>query len=167
MRSKIIWAIPVLLLSLLPNTLHAQARFAIYGTVGGETAGGPHESWDLAGTVGFYAGLKKLGPLDLSLDARADLSDNLNSGLLGPRVAFTLPAFPIKPYGEFLIGFTDYNKNASFADSTQFAARYVLGTDMTILPHVDWRIADFSYDLNNSPYNTHAKTLSTGLVIRF
>ena len=166
MKLKLLWALPLVLV-LLPSKLHAQARFAVYGTVGGETAGGPHETWDLAGTVGFYAGLKHAGPLNLSLDARADLSDDVKSGLLGPRLALKFPLFPLKPYGEFLVGFSDYNQTASFPNGSQFAARYVLGADWTIFPHIDWRLVDFSYDLNTTPWDTHAKTLSTGLVLRF
>lgn len=167
MRSRITWALPLFLLSFLPNQLHAQARFAIYGTVGGETGGVPNESWALAGTAGFYAGLKKLGPLNFSLDARADLSSDVSSGLIGPRLAIKLPAFPIKPYGEFLIGFSDFSGSGGLKDSNSFAARYVLGADMTILPHIDWRIADFSYDLNDDDGRGNAKTLSTGLVLRY
>lgn len=168
MKLKLLWALPLVLVLLLPGKLHAQAKFAVYGTVGGESAGGPDESWNLAGTVGFYVGMKHLAPLDLSLDVRADLSDNINSGLLGPRVALHIPAFPLKPYGEFLVGFTKFgNSDADFVDSSQFAARYVLGADWTIFPHIDWRLADFSYDLSTTPADTHAKTLSTGLVVRF
>ena len=43
----------------------------------------------------------------------------------------------------------------------------LLGLDTTILPHIDWRVADFSYAINTSANGTHAKTLSSGLVIRF
>ena len=166
MKHRYLLALP-LLLSLITVTLHAQAKFAIYGTVGGEKIAVANTPWTLAGTAGFYVGLKKFGPLNLSVDARADLSSNQNSGLVGPRLAVKLPAFPIKPYGEFLIGFSDYTRTgAGLKDPNQFAARYVFGADMTILPHIDWRIADFSYDLESLGPDDHAKTLSSGLVIR-
>jgi hypothetical protein len=166
MNRRCLWALP-LLLSLITVTLHAQAKLAIYGTVGGEKSAVANTPWTLAGTAGFYVGLKKFGPLNLSVDARADLSSNQNSGLIGPRLAVKLPAIPIKPYGEFLIGFSDYSRtSAGLKEANQFAARYVLGADMTILPHIDWRIADFSYDLESLGPDDHAKTLSTGIVIR-
>src|SRR3984885_14427024 len=166
MKHRYLRALPLLLL-FITVTLHSQAKLAIYGTVGGEKSAVTNTSWTLAGTAGFYVGLKKFGPLNLSVDARADLSSNQNSGLVGPRLAVKLPAFPIKPYGEFLIGFSDYSRTgAGLQDSNNVAARNLHGADMTILPHIDWRIADFSYDLESLGPDDHAKTLSSGLVIR-
>ena len=168
MNRRIIWTLPLLFITLCTASLHAQAKLAIYGTVGGEKTEINNESWTIAGTFGLYYGLTHLAPLNLSIDARGDLSGNINSGLVGPRVALKLPAIPIKPYGEFLIGFQSYSKTAAgLKDPNDFAYRYVLGLDTTILPHIDWRVADFSYALNNSANGDHAKTLSTGLVLRF
>ena len=59
MKSRTLWAF--LLLALSASTLHAQAKFAIYGTVGGEKSAVVNTPWTLAGTAGFYVGLKKLG----------------------------------------------------------------------------------------------------------
>ena len=165
--------LPLLLLSTLTACLHAQAklaisRFAIYGTVGGEKSGLPNQGWATAGTVGLYVGVANLGPIALAVDGRADLSSNINSGLIGPRLAVHLPAFPLKPYAEILIGGSSYSKTAAgLKDPSQFASRAVFGADTTILPHIDWRIADFSYSLNNSSNGGSAKTLTTGLVLRF
>lgn len=149
-----------LVLVLTTATLQAQAKLAIYGTVGGETPGA-HQSWATAGTLGAYVGVRDLGPVALSVDGRADISGNVKSGLFGPRLALHPPLFPLKPYFELLIGGSAVNHG-----STQFAARYVLGADTTILPHVDWRIIDFSDGLNQIS-GGNAKTLSTGLVLRF
>ncbi len=148
-----------LFLVLTTAALHAQARLAIYGTVGGESVA--HQSWTTAGTLGAYVGVNGAGPLALAIDARADLSSNLKSGLFGPRLAIHPPVFPIKPYIELLVGGSGV-KNGS----TQFAARYVLGADTTILPRVDWRVIDFSAGLNNID-GSHPRTISTGLVLRF
>ena len=148
-----------LLFSLLAAPLHAQAKLAVYGTVGGETSGAG--SWATAGTLGLYIGVKDLGPIALALDGRADLSSNIKSGLVGPRIAIHPPVFPLKPYAELLIGGSSVNKQSS-----QFAGRYVLGVDTTILPRVDWRVIDFSEGINRFA-NGHAKTVSTGLVLRF
>ncbi|GGA78759.1 hypothetical protein GCM10011507_32510 [Edaphobacter acidisoli] len=148
-----------LVLALTCATLQAQARLAIYGTVGGESVA--HQSWTTAGTLGAYVGVSGAGPISLAIDGRADLSSNIKSGLFGPRLAIHPPVFPIKPYIELLIGGSGV-KNGS----TSFAARYVLGADTTILPRVDWRILDFSDGLNDIA-GSHPKTLSTGLVLRF
>ncbi len=168
MNRRAFWALPLLILSFSTINLHAQAKLAIYGTIGTEKSGLPAENWQLAGTVGFYYGLTHLAPLNLSIDARGDLSHNINSVLFGPRLAVKLPAIPLKPYGEFLIGVQSYSRTAAgLKDPNDIAYRYVVGVDTTIFPHIDWRVADFSYALNNSSNGGHAKTLSTGLVLRF
>ncbi len=167
MSRRTLWILPVLLLNLTATTLHAQAKLAVYGTGGGEKSGLPNDDWHAAGTFGFYYGLYHFTPIDLSVDARGDLSSNIKSGFLGPRVAVKLPIIPIKPYGEFIFGVSTYSTPAHLPIPNDFAYRYVVGLDTTILPHIDWRVADFSYAINNSANGTHAKTLSSGLVIRF
>ena len=167
MSRRTLWILPVLLLSLTATTLHAQAKLAVYGTGGGEKSGLPNDDWHAAGTFGFYYGLYHFTPIDLSVDARGDLSSNIKSGFLGPRVAVKLPIIPVKPYGEFIFGISTYSTPAHLPIPNDFAYRYVVGLDTTILPHIDWRVADFSYAINNSANGTHAKTLSSGLVIRF
>ena len=167
MSRRTLWILPVLLLNLTATTLHAQAKLAVYGTGGGEKSGLPNDDWHAAGTFGFYYGLYHFTPIDLSVDARGDLSSNIKSGFLGPRVAVKLPIIPVKPYGEFIFGVSTYSTPAHLPIPNDFAYRYVVGLDTTILPHIDWRVADFSYAINNSANGTHAKTLSSGLVIRF
>src|ERR1700744_870598 len=99
--------LPLLVLS--TSTLHPQAKFAIYGTGGGEKTGIVNQNdWNTAVTFGFYYGIYHFGPLDLSADARGDLSSNTKSGLLGPRLAFRLPIVALKPYAELLGGASVY-----------------------------------------------------------
>jgi hypothetical protein len=166
MSRRVLWILPLLLVALVSVSLHAQARFAIYGTGGGEKTGLPNDDWQGAGTFGFYYGILHAAIFDISVDARGDLSSNIKSGFLGPRVAVKLPIIPLKPYGEFIFGVSTYSP-AHLPIPNDFAYRYVVGLDATILPHIDWRVADFSYAINNSANGTHAKTLSSGLVIRF
>jgi hypothetical protein len=163
MTKRCLQILPLVVILLFSTNLHAQARFAIYGTAGGEKSGLLNEDWTVAGTFGFYLGLLHAGPIDLSADARGDVSSNINSGFVGPRVALKLPVVPLKPYGEFIFGISTYSRPLP----NDFAYRYVLGLDATIIPHIDWRVVDFSYGINNSANGTHAKTLSSGLVIRF
>jgi hypothetical protein len=169
MKRRILFALPLLVFIFATATaLRAQARFAIYGTGGTEKSGLPNQDWTVAGTFGFYYGLLHAGPIDLSVDARGDLSSNIKSGLIGPRVAVELPVVRFKPYGEFLFGVSTYSKTAAgLQDPNDFAYRYVVGLDATLIPHVDWRVVDFSYGINNSANGSHAKTLSSGLVFRF
>ena len=160
--------LPALLLCLITPMLNAQARFAIYGTAGTEQSGLASQAWKLGGTFGFYYGLLHAGPIDVSVDARGDLSKEINSGFAGPRVAFKLPVVPIKPYGEFIMGVSTYPRtNGGIQYNDDFAYRYVVGIDATIIPHIDWRIVDFAYGINRSADFNHAETITSGLVIRF
>jgi hypothetical protein len=163
--------LPIVLLAALPASMYAQAKLAIYGTVGGEKTEVANEGWTTAGTFGLYYGLFKAGPIRISVDARGDLSDNINSGLFGPRVALQLPLFPLKPYVEVLGGFSSYSTtNNGAKDTTSANYRWVGGVDTTILPHLDWRIADYSYSpagISQQGVTRHPQSLTTGLVIRF
>ena len=171
MNRRYLWTLPLLLLPITTTTLRAQAKLAIYGTVGGEKTDINHEGWTTAGTFGLYYGIAKLGPINLSIDARGDLSGNVNSGLFGPRVALHLPLIPLKPYVEVLGGFSSYNTQPNGAKNTTTANyRWVGGIDTTILPHIDWRIADYSYSgagITQDNITRHPQTLSTGIVLRF
>ena len=114
----------------------------------------------------FYYGIYHVGPLDLSADARADLSSNIKSGLLGPRLAFHLPIVAVKPYAEILVGGSTYpNTPSGLSISSKIVGRVVGGVDTAILPHLDWRMIDYSYGLNSAA--SHQQTISTGLVLRF
>jgi hypothetical protein len=160
--------LPLLLLVLtVCNAAYSQARLAIYGTVGGENSGLPSQGWTTAGMLGLYVGVANLGPLALSVDGRAVFATNSRTFLAGPRVALHFPVFPLKPYSEILIGGSSYDKtSAGLQPGNHFNANYVGGIDTTILPHVDWRIFDFTYGLDTQVGNRQ-KALTTGLVLRF
>jgi hypothetical protein len=171
MNRRILLALTVLPLCLTTANLHAQAKLAVYGTVGGEKTEVNDEGWSTAGTFGLYYGLAHLGPVAVSADARGDLSSNMNNGLFGPRIALALPALPFKPYFEVLGGFSSYNsQNGGPKNTTSGNYRWVGGVDTTILPHLDWRIADYSYSgggITQGNITRHPQSLTTGLVIRF
>jgi hypothetical protein len=169
---KILQLLPLILIALVaPANLHAQAKIGIYGTVGTEKTEINGEGWSTAGTFGLYYGLARLGPIAVAADARGDLSGNINSGLFGPRIALTLPALPLKPYFEVLGGFSSYSSVSGGAKNTTSGNyRWVGGIDTTILPHLDWRIADYSYSgggITEGNVTRHPQSLTTGLVIRF
>jgi hypothetical protein len=165
MTKRLFQLLPLILLAIVTTNLRAQARFAIYGTAGAEQSGLPYNPWKLAGTFGLYVQIFELGPVYISADGRGDISSQIHSGLAGPRLAIKLPVLPIKPYGEILFGVASYPQSPQY--SNDFAYRYVLGLDSTILPHIDWRVVDFSYGINNSANGGHAETITSGLVIRF
>ncbi|HEX4576452.1 MAG TPA: hypothetical protein VH117_03800 [Edaphobacter sp.] len=160
----------LVLLALAPTTLHAQAKLAVYGTGGVEKSGLQHSGWNTAGTFGFYFDLRHFGPLALSTDVRGDLSGNIYSGILGPRLASKIPVIPIMPYAEFLFGGSSYSSRSNgVRDTSDFTYRVVVGADFTLIPHFDWRVVDYSYSSGITQFNAsiHPKTVTTGFVIRF
>ncbi|MGD0443643.1 MAG: hypothetical protein ABSA39_06870 [Edaphobacter sp.] len=159
----------LILIAILAPKLNAQAKFAIYGTAGGEKTEIGNESWTIAGTFGAYYGITRLGPIALSIDGRGDLSRNMNSALFGPRAAFALHHFPVKPYFEILGGVSTYNiTNDGPKNFTDGNYRWVGGVDTTIFPQGDWRI-DYSYSggITQNDVTRHPQSLTSGIVIRF
>jgi len=170
MSRRILWILPLLLLSLYPTALHSQAKLAVYGTGGTEKSGLQHSGWNTATTFGFYYGLRHFGLFDLSADVRGDLSHNIDSGILGPRLAAKIPVFPIMPYAELLFGESSYSTQSDgHKNANNFTYRYVTGVDVTLIPHFDWRVVDFSYSSGITQFNAnvHPKTITTGFVLRF
>src|SRR5271156_946626 len=162
MDRRILWTLPLLLLS-LTATLHAQAKLAVYGTGGTEKSGLQPSGWNPASPFGFYYGLRHFGPFDLSADVRGDLSRNIYSGILGPRLVVKIPVFPIMPYGEFLFGESSYSTQSNGnRDANDFTYRVVAGADFTLLPHFDWRVVDYSYSGGISQFgaNVHPQTIT-------
>ena len=158
----------LLALMLFSPTVHAQARVAVYGSVGAEKSGQPNQGWAKAGVIGLYADAANLGPLAVAVDVRGDCATDNKSFIVGPRLALHFPAFPLKPYSEILVGRTSYTQpsNPNIHLDSRFTASYVGGIDTTIFPHLDWRIFDFTYALDNGLANRR-KNLTTGLVVRF
>jgi hypothetical protein len=172
MTKRYLQLLPLILIAIVTSTnLHAQAKLGIYGTVGTEKTEIGNSGWSTAGTFGLYYGLVHLGPIAIAADARGDVSSNINSGLFGPRIALTLPAFPLKPYFEVLGGFSSYNtQSGGPKNTTSGNYRWVGGIDTTILPRLDWRIVDYSYSgggITQDNVTHHPQSLTTGLVLRF
>jgi hypothetical protein len=157
----------VLLLSFTSTYLNAQAKLAVYGTVGGEKPGIVNgNGWSTSGIVGLYVGIFNFGPVAITADGRAELASTIKSGLVGPRIALHLPVMPLKPYVEALIGGSSYpNLPNGLPVKSKFAGRFIAGVDTTILPRIDWRVVDFGYGITTA--NPRAVTLTTGLVLRF
>lgn len=146
-------------------------------------------NWLHGGVIGAYIDSRHFVVLELGIDARAVfldqtdrpgfIHDRLDGGFIGPRVAVHVPALPLRPYGEALIGVAVTqgvrNSNLSFpsVNESSFAYQLIAGADLTVLPHIDWRVAEFTYtgipNLKNGALSTTAytKAISTGLVVRF
>jgi hypothetical protein len=86
------------------------------------------------------------------------------NGVIGPRIAVSIPVVNLKPYGEFLFGFGSYKTTTPNA-TLHVDYEYVVGVDRKLFSLVDWRVLEFSYcNFYNGAIPT--KGLSTGLVVR-
>jgi hypothetical protein len=89
---------------------------------------------------------------------------SLNSGAIGPRIAFKPHALPLQVYGEALGGFNSYTGGASANSTTQAEYQLIAGADYTIFPHIDWRVVEYTYTNGTNSLSSHS--LSTGIVLR-
>lgn len=145
----------------------AAAQTALYGEFSAAkvSSGNP---WLFGPTVGLYHD-NVYGFIATGLDVRGTFlhrdTTNLDSILLGGRLAFAPRVLPIKPYVEALGGLGHYG--SSGGTSTKFEYQFLGGIDETLVPRLDWRVIEFSYgglSVLNGSYNP--KTLSTGIVFR-
>jgi hypothetical protein len=163
-----------LLFPLFFASLSIHAQTGIYATFTGANLDADNTTWIYGPTVGVYFDRWHFGLVSAGIDLRGQFlgdggNTQLNSGLGGPRVAITPHILPIKPYAEavFGVGYTKINQSSFYSSSTDFEYNFLGGVDFTFFPHVDWRIAEFSYG-GLSPFEgtLHPKTLSTGIVLR-
>ena len=161
------------LLLFAPLCLHAQ--LGLYGAFTAQNLGGPNSNgYDLyGGTFGGYLASGRLAILSVGVDLRGSFAKSsgvtFDTGSIGPRLALNTHILPIRPYVEATIGLGHVNFNGNSSGSaTKFEYQVLGGLDYTILPRIDWRIAEYSYGalstINN--YNYRPKSLSTGLVLR-
>lgn len=156
-----------------PLCLHAQ--LGLYGAFTAQNLGGPNNNgYDLyGGTFGGYLASGRLAILSVGIDLRGSFTRSsgasFDSGSIGPRIALNTHILPIQPYieGTIGLGHVDFS-GGSVSGGTKFEYQVLGGLDYTILPRIDWRVAEYSYGalsmINN--YNYRPKSLSTGLVLR-
>jgi len=150
------------------------AQTAIYGTFTAGNLSVGDKDWIYGGQVGLYHDFRPIPVVHIGFDARAQMLDQgdtkLISGLVGPRVAIKPWGIPIRPYveGLFGVGHIEYTAQQEETSATEFEYLFLGGLDLTILPHFDWRVAEFSYGgVSGLSDSIHPKTASTGVVIRF
>jgi hypothetical protein len=164
---------PPFLFLVAPLCLHAQ--LGLYGAFTAQNLGGPNNNgYDLyGGTFGGYLASGRLAILSVGIDLRGSFTRSsgasFDSGSIGPRIALNTHILPIQPYVEGTIGLghVDFT-GGSMGGATKFEYQVLGGLDYTILPRIDWRVAEYSYgalSMTNN-YNYRPKSLSTGLVLR-
>ena len=170
---------------LLLASLPAMAQFGVYGefsTTNLHTANEPQLYGPTLGgyyhkTFGHHLSLLSAGP-----DVRVSFLSGPGSGanapmqsltsiLAGPRLTFKLPVTLLHLYAEGLIGDGDpqLGEGASRNSGNRFESQFLGGVDLTILPHVDWRIielGDGELPASGGSASLDTTTFSTGIVVR-
>lgn len=161
-------------LTLVTLSTKGLAQTGIYATFTAGKTDLPNTDWIYGPTVGAYFDSSHFQALKLGADVRGTFlggsgNTQMQSVLVGPRVAVHVPTVPVKPYAELLIGAGHIHAGQGFAESsvTKFQYQGVFGADVTILPRFDWRVVEFNYSgLSDYANGIHPKSISTGLVFR-
>ena len=163
--------IPIFLLLLF--SLHAKAQVGLYAEFSAAKVNVPNSNWIYGSTFGGYIDHGHFWILSTGLDARGAILgsgvNTLDSGLVGPRLVVTPHVLPIKPYIEGLVGVgrAGYYQGTAPTTVTKFQYQFLGGVDWTLLPRIDWRVAEFSYGgLSGLGSSFNPKTISTGIVLR-
>lgn len=171
--TRLLYALFALCLFALP-TAHAQT--GIYGGFSAAKVNFPSDQWAYGGLFGIYSDFAKLPPVRVGGDLRfsvirPDSNTTLFSTLIGPRVAFHPPAIPLTPYAEILIGSGRYSFTNNVGPATKFEYVAIGGVDHPLVPHLDWRVVEFSYGrlgtVKRQSQRLTTDTLTTGVVLRF
>ena len=147
----------------------APAQVALYANFTGSHFDTPDKFY-FGGTFGLYDDFYKFGPLHLGGDVRGShLSggdhNSSTSVLAGVRAAVKPPVLPIKPYAELLAGVASTDIG-NVGGSKHLSAEANGGVDLTILPHIDWRVAEVGGQIGGDKANANFH-VSTGIVLRF
>ncbi len=172
--------IAVSLMFVAPMT--AKAQLGVYANFTAAKVNGSTSDWIFGPGFGGYLDHGHFIFLSTGVDLRGEIlgtgsSTKFDAGYIGPRVAFRPHVLPIKPYVEGLVGVayaevpTAPLPNAisigGTTSATRFSYQFVGGVDYTLVPRVDWRVAEFSYGgLSILDGSIHPKTISTGIVVR-
>lgn len=159
---------------LLLSSISLQAQLGLYGAFTAQNLGPNSNGYNFfGGTFGAYLASGQLALLSAGFDLRGSFANNsgnsFDSGSFGPRIGLNTHILPIHPYVEAVAGLGHLNlAGESLGSATKFEYQFLGGLDFTVLPRIDWRVAEFSYGglstFNNSSF--HPKSLSSGIVLR-
>ena len=157
---------------ILLSGTQARAQTGIYAEFSGSDVHIPNVGWQYGPTFGLYHDAWHFPFVRVGLDARATLLGSgdvtVDVGYIGPRLDIHPHVLPFMPYVEGLVGGGKVTVGGGAAiNQTALAYEGVVGVDWTLLPHVDWRVAEFSMGgFSGVIDNPTPRTLSTGIVVR-
>ncbi|GGA60255.1 hypothetical protein GCM10011507_09770 [Edaphobacter acidisoli] len=162
-------------------TASSPAQLGIYGNFDAtHLTNNQSLTWLYGPNFGAYYNFIHAGPIAAGLDARGNFlfGNHLKyrSGLVGVRVAINPPVLPIKPYAQFSVGGGAVRPDSSGSIQTHYTTKFQYGVfggaDITVLPHVDFRLIEVGYarmtGINGGPVApaTSLVTIGSGIVIR-
>lgn len=156
------------------GTASLTAQTAVYGSfAAGHDQSAGAQSWSYGANAGVYKDFDTLPVLRYGFDIRGRFLTRSGSQayslMVGPRLAAQVRGLPLKPYVEGLIG-AERRSNSGLHNSTVHPGfgsyGFAAGADVTLLPHIDWRIADFTYQKAMRGLASDQVIVSTGVVIR-
>jgi len=154
-------------LPLLASAPAAHAQTGVYVQFTGQTNDVNSNGWFWGPTFGFYQDRHSAGPVHLGLDFRGAIlkhdSAQFDSGLGGLRLTIVPHVIPFKIYAEALAGIGIVANGAS---TTHAQYQVNGGLEYTILPHIDWRVAEVAYNGYSGTGTGNPVGLSSGLVLR-
>jgi hypothetical protein len=132
-------------------------------------------------SFGAYDDFYHSGKLDGGLDVRGGIlrgdGAQLNSFLVGGRLAYKMSNPAIKPYGQLSLGVGSSKAATNPVHFSKFEYNIAGGVDYGFSSHVDWRVIEIGYGsvetistdaitAAGSPPNSRMINFSTGLVFR-
>jgi len=169
----------VLGMAMVGAAVPARAQWAVYAQGTGAELAMPNTGHLYGGTGGFYktqrAGIFAIGPdFRASILQRGNVAgsftdERMDLGMVGVRFAVTPHVLPVMPYAEGMVGIGYWRGGQGLTrqDKMGGTIQALVGADYTILPRIDWRIAEFTYGRMTGIGETiNPRTLSTGIVFR-
>jgi hypothetical protein len=155
-------------LPFLGFTPAAHAQTGIYVQFTGQSNDlNSSSGWFFGPTFGFYKDRHSVGPVHLGVDFRGAILKHdqarFDSGLGGLRLTFVPHVVPFKIYAEALGG-VGIVSNGSTTTHGQYQVNG--GLEYTILPRIDWRVAEIAYNGYSGTGTGNPVGLSSGLVFR-
>jgi hypothetical protein len=151
----------------------AQAQVGMYAAFGASDYRQPNVNWQYGPMAGVYWEPLGVPFIKAGVDLRGswmgsgDTQDQ--SYLAGPRVQLHPHVLPLMPYGEVLGGVSRVvvGQGVALSAGTKFTWALVAGLDATVLPHLDWRVVDYSWErVEDLGIDFSPEQISTGLVLR-
>jgi hypothetical protein len=155
----------------------AMAQTALYGAFSAthvNNAGVADGTWLYGPTFGMYRDTSHTTPVHLGYDVRASFVGgggvSMQDLLLSPRISLHMRMIPLSPYAQIGGGITRVSQTgtpSTTTTNTEFEYQILGGVDWTLLPHVQWRVLEYSYgSVSGMGASFNPKSISSGVVFR-